>query len=104
MRALELVLADGSVVLCSPTERPELFAAARVGLGAFGVLTAVTLQCEPAFALHADEGPMPLDEVMTGFDEFATGNDHFEFYWFPHTRRAMVKRNNRLPRTTRPRR
>src|ERR1700739_1146764 len=34
--ALELVLADGSVVSCSPQQRPDLFAAAPVGLGALG--------------------------------------------------------------------
>ncbi|MFE1344646.1 FAD-binding protein, partial [Streptomyces sp. NPDC058757] len=44
VRALELVLADGSVTVCSPQERPELFAAARVGLGALGIITRVTLQ------------------------------------------------------------
>src|SRR5271169_6993847 len=43
VEALELVLADGSVVSCSATSRPELFAAARMGLGALGVITAVTL-------------------------------------------------------------
>lgn len=97
VRALEIVTADGAVVPCSPSERPELFDAARVGLGAFGVLTAVTLQCEPAFVLHAQEGAMPLEEVMGDFDDLATRNDHFEFFWFPHTRTAMVKQNNRLP-------
>src|SRR5699024_5468982 len=25
------------------------------------------------------------------------GNDHFEFYWFPHTDRTLTKRNNRVP-------
>jgi FAD-linked oxidoreductase len=97
IRALELVTADGAVVTCSPTERAELFTSARVGVGALGVLTAVTLQCEPAFVLHAQEGAMPLDEVMAGFDDLAARNDHFEFFWFPHTRTAMVKQNNRLP-------
>ena len=33
----------------------------------------------------------------SGFDELADGNDHFEFYWFPHTERALTKRNNRVP-------
>jgi FAD-linked oxidoreductase len=92
---LELVLADGSVVSCSRTERPELFAVARVGLGALGVVSTVTLQAEPAFALHADERPMPLEEVLEGFEELVAANEHFEFYWFPHTRTALTKRNNR---------
>jgi FAD-linked oxidoreductase len=97
VRGLELVTADGAVVQCSPTERPELFSAARVGLGAFGVMTAVTLQCEPAFVLSADEGAMPLADVMADFDGMAARNEHFEFFWFPHTSTAMVKQNNRLP-------
>ncbi|TNC27328.1 D-arabinono-1,4-lactone oxidase [Amycolatopsis alkalitolerans] len=92
---LELVLADGSVVTCSADERPELFSAARVGLGALGVITQVTLQCEPSFVLSAQERPEPLGQVLEGFDEFAAENDHFEFYWFPYGRDALVKRNNR---------
>ena len=95
---LELVLGDGSVVTCSATERPDLFAAARVGLGALGVIATVTLQCEPSFALQAQERPEPLEQVLEGFDESAANNDHFEFYWFPYGKNALVKRNNRLPR------
>jgi FAD-linked oxidoreductase len=94
---LELVLADGSVVSCSAEENPDLFGAARVSVGALGVLSAVTLQCVPAFTLAADERPMPLSEVLGRFGEFATGNDHFEFYWFPYGKNALVKRNNRIP-------
>ncbi|GHF58375.1 FAD-linked oxidoreductase [Amycolatopsis bartoniae] len=93
--ALELVLADGSLVRCSADERPELFAAARVGLGALGVITSVTLQCEPSFVLSAQERPEPLEQVLEGFDSFAEENDHFEFYWFPYGKNALVKRNNR---------
>ena len=95
--SLELVLADGSVVTCSASSRPELFAAARIGLGALGVITTVTLRCVPSFTLLADERPMPVDEVLEQFGALAAANDHFEFYWFPYGRKALVKRNNRLP-------
>ena len=96
VRALELVLADGSTLSCSADENPDVFAAARVGLGSLGVLATVTLQCEPAFALAAAEGPASLDEVLSDLDDNVLGNDHFEFYWFPHTRRVLTKRNNRV--------
>ena len=96
VEALELVLADGSVATCSASLRPELFSAARVGLGTLGVITRVTLRCVPSFALLADERPVPVDEVLDQFDELAEANDHFEFYWFPYGRKALVKRNNRL--------
>lgn len=94
---LEMVGADGSVIECSPGHHPELWSAARVGLGALGVVTKVTLRCVPLFALRADEGPMGLDELLERFDELAGAYDHFEAYWFPHTRATLVKRNTRLP-------
>jgi FAD-linked oxidoreductase len=93
---LELVTADGSILHCSAEENPDVFAAARVSVGALGVITALTLQCVPAFLLRAQEMPLPLGEVLAGFDELADGNDHFEFYWFPHTDLALTKRNNRV--------
>ncbi|SHL14003.1 FAD-linked oxidoreductase [Pseudonocardia thermophila] len=99
VRALDIVLADGSLVHCSPTEEPELFSAARVGLGALGILVNVTLQAVPAFRLHAVEQVLPLDEVLAELDAYVDGNDHFEFYWFPHTDVAATKRNNRTEAT-----
>jgi len=95
VRALEIVLADGSLLACSPAENPEIFDAARLGLGALGVLVTVALQAVPAFRLHAVEAAQPLDRVLIDFDELAETNDHFEFYWFPHTDIAATKRNNR---------
>ncbi|GAB4007496.1 hypothetical protein GCM10029992_61400 [Glycomyces albus] len=80
---------------CSPTERSELFKAARLGLGALGVITEVTIQATPAFKLQAVERPMRLDAVLADLDELVAENDHFEFYWFPHTDRTLTKRNNR---------
>lgn len=103
VHALEIVLADGTVTHCSATENPELFAAARIGLGALGVITEVTLQCEPAFALDAQEYAEPVEQVLDRLDEYVSTNDYFEFYWFPHGRNAMVKRNNRLPAGATPR-
>jgi len=97
IHAMELVLADGSVVTCSESERPELFAAARVGLGALGIVTQLTLKTVPAFALRAEEKPMPMPEVLARFDELTSVNDHFELYWFPHTQGALTKHNNRIP-------
>ncbi|MFC5750049.1 D-arabinono-1,4-lactone oxidase [Actinomadura rugatobispora] len=94
--ALEMVLADGSVVTCSREERPDLFDAARAGLGALGVITAITWRTVPAFVLRAREEPMRWDEVLARLDEFDDANEHFEFYWFPHTEGCLTKRNNRV--------
>ncbi|MFI7586301.1 D-arabinono-1,4-lactone oxidase [Spongisporangium articulatum] len=90
VRGLELVLADGAVVQCGPGE--PLFEAARVGLGAFGVITAVTLQCVPAFHLRSAERPMPLAEAVERL--LASGDaepGHPEFFLFPHTDTVLWK-------------
>ncbi|TMR06494.1 FAD-binding protein [Actinomadura soli] len=94
--ALELVLADGTVVTCSREERPDLFDAACAGVGALGVITAITWRAVPSFLLRAQEEPMKWDEVLARLDEFDTANEHFEFYWFPHTEGCLTKRNNRV--------
>ncbi|WP_031508804.1 D-arabinono-1,4-lactone oxidase [Streptomyces megasporus] len=95
VRELEMVLADGSVLRCSAEENADVFAAARVGLGALGVISEVTFAVEPLFLLTAREEPMPLDAVLADFDHLVRDNEHFEFYWFPHTDRCVTKRNNR---------
>lgn len=93
--ALELVTADGSLLTCSAKENPEVFAAARIGLGALGIVTAITFAVEPVFWLTAREEPMAFDRVTADFDELYAENEHFEFYWFPHTGNCNTKRNNR---------
>jgi FAD-linked oxidoreductase len=100
VEALTLVTAEGSLLRVSPTENAELLPAARVGLGALGVITDVTLRCAPDFVMHAVERPEPLEEVLDAWLERATSVDHFEFYWFPHTEQALTKTNTRMPADT----
>ncbi|MBT2388954.1 FAD-binding protein [Streptomyces sp. ISL-1] len=95
IKALELVTADGSVLTCSEKENPDVFAAARIGLGALGVVSAITFAAEPVFLLTAREEPMAFDKVTAEFDALFAENEHFEFYWFPHTGNCNTKRNNR---------
>ncbi|MEV6983416.1 D-arabinono-1,4-lactone oxidase [Sphaerisporangium sp. NPDC051017] len=97
---LEIVLADGSITTVSEDSKgPErdLFDAARVGLGALGILAAVTFRVEPAFLLHGVRRPMALGEILHSLDELTSANEHLDFFWLPHTDTCFVKRNNRSP-------
>lgn len=104
---LEMVLADGTIMSCpadsgaADSGAAELDAA-RTGLGALGVLTAVTFRVVPAFLLEAREEPMRWTEVLARLDELTSANEHFEFYWFPHTDGCLTKRNNRTDGPPRP--
>ena len=110
---LELALADGRIISCSaespsggisfPDGSPaDVLGAARVGLGALGVVTAVTFRVVPAFLLEAREEPMGWSQVISHLDELTAENEHFEFYWFPHSEGCLTKRNNRTAGPARP--
>lgn len=92
---LELVTADGSLIQASAEVNPDIFAAARIGLGALGVLTSVTFKVEPMFTLEAEERPIAWNEVLAQLDDLDAAHNHVEFYWFPHTDRCSLKCNDR---------
>lgn len=90
---LRLVTADGDNRWVGESDH-ELFGAARVGLGALGVITEVELQCLPAYRLRAVERPDSLDAVLPHIQEHFDAHRHFELYWFPGTRRVQTKAND----------
>ena len=96
VEALELVLADGSVIGVSERTDREAFRAARVGLGALGVIYSVTLRAVPAFSMRRVDRPQPLEGTLSTVDELAGRNEHFEFFVFPYTEAALVIERNRV--------
>jgi L-gulonolactone oxidase len=95
LRSIELTLADGSTVEVDADSDPDAFRAARVSIGALGVVSAVTLQAVPAFTLDGVDTTMPLEDVLSSLDSLVDGNDHFGFFAFPHSPLAMTKTWNR---------
>ena len=97
VRGVVLVTATGDLLPVNADSSPELLPAVALGLGALGILAEVTLQCVPSFLLQAVEKAEPLDDVLDTAIDRAARADHFEFFWFPHTRTALTKTNTRLP-------
>jgi len=85
----------GQITDTDETQNAEILRLGRVGLGALGAITQVTLQAVPAFRLRAVETPMRVDQLLEEIDTHVDTNDHFEFFWVPHTGWALTKRNNR---------
>ena len=85
----------GQITDTDETQNTEILRLGRVGLGALGAITQVTLQAVPAFRLRAVETPMRVDQLLEEIDTHVDTNDHFEFFWVPHTGWALTKRNNR---------
>ncbi len=90
-RAFRLVQADGSVVECSKTERPDLFEAARLSLGMVGVASAIQIDVVPAYRLEEKISKIPMGEAIERFDEIAAAHRHAEFFVFPYADEVMLK-------------
>ncbi len=87
---LKLVTPRGDVIDCSSEQNPEIFAAARVSLGALGVITEMTLRNVPTHRLKRRAWLAPLDELIERFDELALNNHSFEMYYIPFCSAAMA--------------
>ena len=89
--ALRLVTARGELLSCSATENVDVFDAARVSLGALGIVAEVTLALVPAYRLHERVLREDVDECLAQFDARAGRHRHCEFFWLPGKDVAEVK-------------
>lgn len=71
------------------------FDGAVVGLGAAGIVHAVTFDTVPAFRLHDITRLEPFDAVIERLDEYVASCDHFKIWWFAPGEQAVVFRYRR---------
>lgn len=83
--ALDLVLADGTLLQCSEQKHPEIFRAAQVNLGAIGIVTGITMQNTAPFRLKREASWQDFEERLETAHAVAAANRNFEFYYFPFT-------------------
>jgi FAD-linked oxidoreductase len=84
LTGLTLVTPQGEVLECSRERHREVFDAARVSLGALGVVTQVTLRNAPTHVLKRRVWLEPLEALLERFDELAARHHSFEVYLIPH--------------------
>lgn len=92
--ALRLISAEGRVLTCGEAENRELFLAARVSLGALGILSEVTLRLRKAYKLEYKASKGTFDELLPQVESLKQRNRNFEFYWFPHSETVQIKESN----------
>lgn len=88
--AMRLVTPDGAVAACSRDENPDLFHAARVGLGAFGIVTEVTLQNAPLRRLRKTTSVVETEELLRQWPALADRHRNVEFMAIPFSGRALL--------------
>jgi len=98
VESMRVVTADGSIQQWTAADG-DLFDAALVGLGCFGVVFEVKLRCEKAFHVHVEDRLIPREEVLSGIDDLLATYEFLELYWFPFNDTMWVKA---ISRTTQP--
>lgn len=88
--SLRIALANGDIRDCSATENADLFAAARVGLGAFGVITQIELQNAPLTRVRKRTWIAGLDETLEQWPTLQSAHRNVEFYAVPFTGYAVI--------------
>jgi alditol oxidase len=78
---LEVVTADGQILVLNRDRDPDAFNGAVVALGGLGVVTALTLDLQPTFRMRQDiYEDLPLAEVVDHFDEITSLADSVSLF------------------------
>ena len=88
---LRILRTDGELRSVRDDTDPEGLRAARVSLGALGVITAARIDLVPAFRLHERVERLPVEAILESLDERIAATRHFEFFWYPQADRAEAK-------------
>lgn len=93
---MEIVTPAKGKLTLSATENPDLFALAKCGLGALGVVTKVKLQCVPMHRLAEKTVVMTLDEIRPHHTKWLKEFQHLRYMWIPYTDCVVVVQCRRL--------
>jgi FAD-linked oxidoreductase len=90
VRSFRIATVRGELLDCSLTQNPDVYAAARVGLGAFGVLTRVELQNEALQRVKKRVWLQELEQTMADWPQLLAHHQRVEFFALPFTGMAAV--------------
>ncbi|MNQ49964.1 L-gulono-1,4-lactone dehydrogenase [compost metagenome] len=86
---LQLVTAQGEVLDCDSTRNSEVFKAARVSLGALGVVTKVRMQNRQAYRLREHQWIAKTEELLEDVEKNTRENQHWEMLVVTHSDYAL---------------
>jgi len=95
--SMDIVMADGSVKTISQENDPELMRAARVNLGALGIVHTITFQCVKEFKLRSVTEKRDMQTTIDNIKELVEAHDYVEVFWVPYCRDAWVKKSDKVP-------
>ena len=87
---LEIVNADGELIQCDADNNPEIFEAARLSLGALGIVTKVQMQNTQPYRSRRESWILDWEDTLAQADQLADKHRNFEFYYIPFSERCFL--------------
>lgn len=93
---LKLMLASGKIIECSDSENSDVFKAALLSLGKFGVIIEATIRTVHAFNLDCLQEVVDFDDFLdTWWPKFFISAEFHRVWWYPYSRKCVVWTANR---------
>jgi len=102
IEAMELVDGLGNIHHLDAATEPDLFSAARVHLGALGVITNITFRLVDAFDLEERLEIVDFEDALANLDAYVDGNDYCKFWWLPYSDKLQVYMFNKTAKARTP--
>lgn len=93
---VQLLTADGSLKTFSKTENKDLFGAIRTSMGTLGIMTELTVQCEPLFKVARETKTIDWQAALKTYQDLLNDNDFMEFHWNVSDDSVDIKIHNRV--------
>lgn len=98
--ALTVINSRGDVISASEYRNKKLFDAVRIGLGAAGIISHVTIRVVPQFKLERRIEPYSLSYVLQNIDSMLSETDRLQWSFTPYTDEASVIFREKVPLST----
>jgi FAD-linked oxidoreductase len=102
IEGMEIVDGNGQVRWLDRQNSPEIFSAARIALGSFGLITRLKLRTDPAYRLEFVTGKESLDNVLINYPKYLSRHRNYEFYWFPYSGMVQNKFSDKTEKPAKP--
>ena len=103
VQSFKLLTVQGQELDCSASQNADMFHAALVGLGSFGVVTEYTLQNWPLAYTERQVTMLPLEDLLADWTNLYQKNRNAEFFYIPFTGLAMKVLHNQTDKAVTPR-
>jgi FAD-linked oxidoreductase len=103
VQSFKLLTVQGQELECSASQNADMFHAALVGLGSFGVVTEYTLQNWPLAYTERQVTMLPLEDLLADWTNLYQKNRNAEFFYIPFTGLAMKVLHNQTDKPVTPR-